>query len=284
LSKKIVFGTIISDSATVYDAPDFDAKPIAKLKKGQKIKVINKRHNLAFFKIELPNKKSGFLLDIDVNFQGKTPPPQGPLSPQVEDVVDSRVEDPFIDADSFEDSAKSDREMPGTSYEWERLIGVRSHYISFREKTMGRDRRDDLTAVGLVWRGPDWVNFAAYTDLGLSISNHPPDYYEKQLGYSPLGYAAWGYFIFTTASALSPRAQMIYGFGPFLRMSSWKLRANTNQGTQTFDAVDMKLGGLGSWGFAYRFKSLALRADFQFWWETTQYSSLALAIEVPFPK
>jgi hypothetical protein len=282
-SQKVILGTIISDVAIVYSAPDFDARPIAQLKKGQKIRVINKRQNIAFFKIQLPNKKTGYVLDIDVHFIGKTPLPKGPLSPQEEDVIDSST-DPFLDAESFQDSTKSEEEMPGINYEWERLLGVRNHFIAFREKTMGRDRRNNLSALGLVWRGPDWVDFAAYTDLGISVTTKPPDYYEKELGYTPSGYAAWGYLLFTTASALSPRAQMVYGFGPFLRVSSWRLLANTHQGVQAFDAVDVKLGGMGSWGVAYRFKPFAIRADFQFWWEVSQYSSLALAIEIPYPK
>lgn len=281
--KRVTQGTIISGSALIYQAPDFDAEPIAQLKKGQKVRVINRRYNMAFFKVELPSKKIGYVLDLDIDFEGKAPLPPGPLLDS-DPSKDSQILDPFLDASSYQGGPDASQNGHNENFEWERLFGLRNHLLSYREKTMGRERRENISAFGLVWRGPDWIDFAAYTDLGLSFTTQAPDFYTQSLGYKPSGFNSWGYMLFMTSSALSSRSQMVYGFGPFLRTSSWKLTANTVDGVRQFDVTDMKLGGMGSWGVAYRLKSFAVRADFQFWWETSQYTSLAIAVEVPFPK
>jgi len=282
LAKKVIAGRVITDVALVYTQPDFDSEPIAHLKKGAKLKVINKRYNVAFFKVELPTKKVGYMLDIDIAFAGKKEIPKGPLNDDQDDR--GTIDDLFLDAESYQKGSDSSSETNPNNFDWERLIGIRNHFISYREKTMGRERRSDLSSLGLVWRGPDWFDFASYTDAGLSLTTQAPDFYQSVLGTAPRGFIGWGYMLLMTSTALNSRTQMVYGFGPFLRGSSFQIAANTSSGVRNYDATDLKLGGMGSWGFAYRFKPFAIRADFQFWWEASQYTSLSLSIEVPFPK
>jgi hypothetical protein len=309
---KAVKGQIVTQGAILYEEPHFDSEPLVFLKKGTQVRVINKRLNLAFFKVQLPTKKKGYVVDLDVEFKGKKPPPRGPLFEKGQDSLDGENSDPFLDESQFQlgssspsdsnsnsnshsdsdsdSSSSSDSDFDsdsffsrtgGIPYEDEKLFGFRYYFMSYSEKTMGRHRRDDLSAWGFSWRGPDWVDFVSYVDTGFLFSSQPPSYYEKVLGFRPEGFVAWGYFNFMTSSALSERLQVVYGFGPFFRGSSWELQAQHSERVKTYQAIDVKIGGLASWGLAYRFKHVALRLDLQFWFEQVQYTSLGLGLEFP---
>lgn len=273
----VVKARVVTEGAMVYEAPSFDSEPLARLARDTQVLLINRREGLAFFRIRLADRRVGYITDLDVEFEGKRPPEGAPSQQS----VSPPPSDPFLDAAEYESGA-SELDSHNQSFEWERLVGIRSSWIAFKERTMGSEPRSDLQTLGVVWRGPGWIDFAAYADLGFLLTTQAPSYYGKTLGEDPRGWSGWTYLLFSTSSQLSSRAQMVYGFGPFLRTSQWRITAQSGSGPRSYDALDVKIGGMGSWGVAYRFKPFALRGDFQYWWEATQYSSLSLALEIPF--
>lgn len=263
-----VVATVVTDNAQVYSEPSFDADVIAELEKGIKLPLINKRLGLAFFKIQLPDKQIGYIVDLDVEFKGKKPPPR----------LKDEGEDPFLGSENFDPGASFDAQDKQSNFEWQKLVGLRTHYFAFKERTMGRERRDDFAAWGMVWRGPNLIDFMSYADVGFTLSGKAPGYYSVASGVDSIsGFNSWFYAIFSSASSISKRLQMVYGFGPFIRASMWDL--STSQ--RSYDIVDLRMGGVGSWGVAYHLPWLAIRIDFQYWVEKSQYSSMALSWEIP---
>lgn len=267
-AQKKVMALVVTDNAQVYSQPSFDADVVAELEKGIKLPLINKRLGLAFFKVQLPDKQIGYVVDLDVEFEGKKPPPKFKLAEQ----------DPFLESENFEEGSILNQLDQQTRYEWQKLMGLRTHYFAFKEYTMGRERRADFSTWGLVWRGPQWLDFISYADIGFAVSGEAPAYYTTQLqNHNINGFNSWIYAVFSNSNSMSKRLQMVYGFGPFVRASQWELPSRQ----RSYKAIDVRMGGLGSWGLAYHFPWMAWRLDFQYWIEKSQYSSVSFSWEVP---
>lgn len=274
---QVVQGEIVTEGAIFYSAPHFDSEVLSYLKKGTPVLVSNQRRGLAFFRVRLPNKKIGFVVDIDINFPGKKPP---------EGVIESSqtFSDPFLDSSEFEKSMESSQieEHKFIETDWEKRFGLRASSVAYKEKTMGREWRSDLSGFGFYLRGPELWNLAAYLDVGSTFSFQAPVYYERVLGFPAQGAMNWTYVSFSTTSALTPRFHLIYGFGPFLRLSYWDIEAQVLSQKQSYSALDIKFGALVSWGLVYRLQKLGFRFDFQYFWEASSYPQLSMGLEWPF--
>ncbi len=302
---------IVVDAATVYAEPHFDAEPVATLAKGRSVWVINKLQNMGFFLIRWGTapEERGFVTDLDIDFPGKMLPPSGPFK---EDEL-SETTDPFLDSlegegeeptqlsakkeqaasttspksKGLKKTASKKNALQGGSFDREdatawseeerRLWGLRLHSLNYQEKILGGTRREVLSALGFSWQGPGWLDWLGFVDLGLLVSPKAPRFWKEKLGHEPQGALFLAHAFVATSMSLSPRWSWHYGFGPLWKAQWWDLEAQTSSGVKEYPGAFQLVMGAGTLaGVAWNHHGGALRLDWQFWWEKTQYSSLSL--------
>ncbi|MCS6838556.1 MAG: hypothetical protein NZ480_06880 [Bdellovibrionaceae bacterium] len=282
-AKKIkpVMGTIITPETAVYEEPSFDSIVIESVQEKTKVFVWPKLLNHAFFRIKLPNGVIGYVTDLDIDFPGKPPIPKGPFA---KNPVNNNPLDPLevtnpSNADQF---GMNNSSQESETYEYSQLVGLRYFLIPYKEKTMQKERRSDLTAVALNFRGENWIDWAGFVDMGLLFSLGYPRHYREILGFEPRGgLLFWGYFLISTSSSISKKSQFNYGFGPFLKFQQLYIESKTTNNLPKFyEATDVKGGGTALFGISYRWRRLSFRFDWQYFWEVTQYSTLSGGIEL----
>ncbi len=292
-----VRANVFNDQAIVYKEPHFDADVVTSLKAGKKCILSKKLYNQAFYKIKWSKNKIGYIADTDVDFKNhwrhqssqknsldeNLNKNQKSKNQELGQALDTEAEqegaaDPFRNAEEFEGGADQSQ----SNYEWKRFLGFESSWVAFKEKTMGKELREDHNYFGLRWRGPEVVSWLSYVDTGFKYLGKAPQYYEKYLGYPASGYSFLAHFAMATSSSMGKKTQFFYGFGPFLRYSQWNVSQLVNSVEKSYQLTDVKMGAMVLFGLAYFFDPISIRGDFQFHWESTTYSSFALGLEWPY--
>jgi hypothetical protein len=89
-------------------------------------------------------------------------------------------------------------------------------------------------------------------------------------------------FLWTVDNPQGKDSMMFYGFGPMLKYSKWDLGVKVNNKVESYSASDISVGAVIDFGFAHRFGNMALRGEFQYYWEKVQYIGIGLALQFPF--
>ncbi len=253
--------------AHVFKEPNFDSDVLAVLSEGKIYPVSRQKVNKAFYRIRIRPGLVGYISDADVkplfSLPSQKPPPKS----------GSR-----IDAEKMPEKNKR-------SFQYIQYVGGQYSLINFKEDTMGVQRQDRRSFFGLKLSGPDLVVEGAFqTDVNFQFSNGAPSYYESLTGNSADGWIMLMDFRWQTYSPLGRDVLTFLGFGPMLRYSKFNVSltdAVTGRST-SYSLEDIAMGAVFNLGGALRLGSIALRGEFQYYWEKLQYLGGGLSLQFAF--
>ncbi len=259
---KVYKAKVITESALVYKAADFDSPVLGALPAGREYEV-SQRSFGPFHRIRV-GKKIGYIADNDIQ----------PLNFVFGNQVGS--------AKKKKPSPK-DPEKKKRPFALSRFVGPSIATINFTESTMGRKLSDSETFFGVKMSGTDvLVEGEATTEINLMFFYGAPDYYAKLTGQAASGWTFLSDFQFHTVSTLSPIMLGFFGFGPMFRFSKFDLAVKDGSVTNHYLASDMVLGAAFSAGIAVRLGGIALRSEAKYYWEKNQYSGIGASLQFEF--
>jgi hypothetical protein len=262
---KVYKGKVLTESALVYKAADFDSAVLGTVSAGVEYE-ISRRAFGPFHRIRI-GKKIGYIADNDIQ----------PIGFSFENAASGNAGGKSKKAD------KKEPEKRKRSFALSRYVGPAFASINFTESTMGRKLSESEIFYGLKMSGTDvLVSGDATTEINLMFYYGAPGYYERFTGQAATGWNFLSDFQFHTVSTLSPIMLGFYGFGPMFRFSKFELAVKDGAVVNRYMASEMILGAAFSGGIAIRLGSVALRSEFKYYWEKTQYSGINAALQFEF--
>ena len=240
-------GTVLNDGAIVYQAPSFDAPVLGYLKAGNSYFISTKLFEGAFYKILVKKVVMGYIADTDISTDRKT--------------VKAMNEQRTQEKKEFE----AETAGPQKPFSMSQFGGLGFRNLSYRERTMGGMKKANVPLIGMTLFGPGMIGLE--TQFNLLMSSGAPDYYEKITGKQSSGFLLITDLTFETVFPQSPNVMTNIGFGPMLRYNKY----NVQIGTQPYSLEDAAVGFVIGCGGAVRMGKVALRADFKYHHEATQY-------------
>ncbi len=244
-------GTVTAEETYVYLNPDFDAQIIATIYRGDTFDMSNKPQG-PFYKIRLKDKRLGWVSSIDikqgiVEVKAKKTERKGPL-------------------ESHKEEVKAQQNFGLQRYQG---FFVQSH--DWKEKTLGKTRKDRLSFYGWNWTGFDTlVEGPFYIDTRVLFTFEVPDYYKKVTGLSASGWIVKAQTAFTSSNPIGENLLYHYGLGLTSTFSHFEASVLKN-GVKTKSSLeDLTVGAVIPIGLSYRVGSFSLQAFFQYYMEKTQ--------------
>lgn len=262
-------GKIVSDEAQIYEQADFDSVVIAILPGGGTYDISKGLTNGAFYKIRFTEPgqpaKLGYIADSDIRPLFKTNNPN----------QKSASNNPKKKSSSKEPRRKK-------SFENTRYIGPQYAMVDFQEETMGAKPHENLGFVGMKISGPNvLLEGLIPMDLNLLFYSGAPSYYQKATGNGASGFIFLGNILLQTYWPLGPNALTYFGFGPMMKYSKFdvELRNSTTGKNQPFSLEDISVGATFDAGIGLRAGPVALRVDYQYFWEKQAYGGFSAAVQ-----
>lgn len=251
-------GTVTADETFVYLNPDFDAQIIATLYRGDTFDMSNKPQG-PFYKVRLKDKRLGWVSSIDIK-------------PGVVEVTEKKVERkaPPLESHTDEVNAKN-------NFGYQRYQGFFVQALDWKEKTLGKTRKDRLNFYGWNWTGFDTlVEGPFYIDTRVLFTFEVPDYYKKVTGFGASGWVVKAQTSFTSANPIGENFLYHYGMGLTSTFSHFEASVLKN-GTRTKSSLDdLTVGAVIPIGISYRLGLFSLQAFFQYYLEKTQTTGASL--------
>lgn len=251
--------------AAVYQYPNFDSKILDYLKAGTKVLAsLKSRQGIggfgAFYKVKLPNKKVGWMTDVDILPKYKAKP---------------GIKDPAKEVNPDFEDAKSIMENAGREPAYfEKYVGAQVGMVQFAEKFEGRTLSSDVLTFGLRGRGPGLLFDGPPLDASLSFSIEAPSYYDEFASGEATGFFVMGDLLFPFPFITDDNFSLTLGVGPMFAYTRFNVPVRTSE----FDSQDLRLGFVGSLGVQYRIKKISLMLDAKYNYETVQYFSATFGL------
>ena len=157
-------GTVVAEEAYIYLKPDFDANVIATAKRGETFQMSNKPQG-PFYKIKMKNQSLGWISSVDIK----------PGAINTRALIKKEKEENKKPLDSHTAEQKSFRNFGILRYQ-----GFFVQSMDWKEKTLGKTRKEKLLFYGWNWTGFDTlVEGPFYLDSRIMGSFQAPEYYEK---------------------------------------------------------------------------------------------------------
>jgi hypothetical protein len=256
-------GTVISEEAFIYLNSDFDAPVIATLKRGESFQMSNKPVG-PFYKIRMKNNQLGWVSSIDVK-AGKV---------DLKSEIRKEKEDRNKPLDSHVDEQKALK-----TYAILRHQGFFVQSSDWKEKTLGKTRKDNLLFYGWNWTGFNTlVDGPFYLDSRLMATFGAPGYYKKVTGVAAEGFILRAQASFVSANPIGENCLFHYGFGAsttYSRIKAGVLEAGVKN---SFTMEDLNMGIVIPMGLSYRIGPVSTQFFFQYYIEKTQTVGLSLGI------
>lgn len=267
---KVYKARILVEGALVYQKADFDSAILGTLKEKQVFEVSFKSFS-GFHRIRVGNK-IGYIIESDLEplnfeFEGQKKLKSGSKK------------------NKSSKNKKAERSEPRKKrpFALSRFVGPAIATINFTENTMGSKLSESETFFGVKLSGTDvLIEGDIDTEINLMFRYGAPGYYDTFTGQSASGWNLITDFQLQHVSTLSPIAIGYFGFGPMFRFSKFDVALKDSGVTTAYSATDMVLGAAFSLGMGFRAGAVALRSEFKYYWEKTQYSGLTAAMQFEF--
>lgn len=280
------------DSAMVYDAPSFDGAVISYLPAGQKIRVSLKTFASdlgQFYKTVLPNKKIGYITDIDVQTIKSKKKPTKKTSEDDEKDDEARNEarneaqeraeekkQKALEAREERAEAARDRERdanrpPVAMTEW---IGPYIASWGLKEKISGIKAEERITVFGAKYTSPKLLP-GTILDLNLGFSFGAPSYYEQISTAKPKGYIVLIDAEFLSPMVVAPNSFGYFGLGPLINYTAVRI---TSANTPT-DSNDLRMGLALTLGYSHRLGPVLGKLEGKYIIEKTQQVVFVLSVQ-----
>lgn len=270
-------GRVVTPSATVYGTPDFDGEVIGRVKAGSNW-VISRKVYGAFYQVRLPGNRVGYVTDADIRPLSLLPKANAPAGARA-----AKPNEPASEASQApEEGARiaADRgSKVRKTFDEQDFQGVSLLGLRYRESTMGLTPTDNMMLIGFKSTGADNLAEGLPTELNIQFSPSAPKYYEQATGRSSEGFLFLLDAMAISPSLHGPDTMTFFGFGPMFRFSKYGVTLPVGGKDEFYSLEDMTIGMKFNYGISRRFGSSALRLDFQYYWEKTQYYGLSLAFQ-----
>ena len=267
-------GKTINEEAQVYEKADFDSTIIATLPADETFDISKALVNGAFYKIRIspPGEPSrlGFIADTDIKPLFKTAK-----------AAESKAVGEEPEKNDRKKSAKKRPPRKKKSFENTRYVGPVFALIDFQEDTMGQKLHENLGFVGLKVSGPNVLLEGVPIDVNLLFYSGAPSYYKKATGNSASGFIFMGNILMQTYWPIGPNALTYFGFGPMMKYSKFdvELFDTTTSKNQPFSLEDISVGASFDVGLGFRAGPVALRVDYQYFWEKQMYGGFSGSLQ-----
>ncbi len=284
------------DSAMVYDVPSFDGAVISYLPAGQKIRVSLKTFATdlgQFYKTVLPNKKVGYITDIDVQpIKSKKKSSKKAADDDsddnddnddaAKDARDAKEEDikekkeKAVEAREEREEAARDRErdanrLPVALSDW---VGPYIASWGLKEKISGIKAEERITVFGAKYTSAKLLP-GTILDLNLGFSFGAPSYYEQLSTAKPKGYIVLIDAEFLSPMIVAPNSFGYFGLGPLINYTSIRI---TSVNTPT-DSNDLRLGLALTLGYSHRLGPVLGKLEGKYIIEKTQQTVFVLSVQ-----
>ncbi len=259
---------ILVEGALVYQKADYDSAVLGTLKEKQVFEVSLKSFS-GFHRIRV-GSKIGYIVESDLE----------PINFEFESQKKSKAA-----AKNKKSKKQAERDQPRRKrpFALSRFVGPAIAMINFTENTMGSKLSESEIFYGVKLSGTDvLIEGDIDTEINLMFRYGAPGYYQTFTGQSASGWNLITDFQLQNVSTLSPIAIGFFGFGPMFRFSKFDVALKDSGVTTAYSATDMVLGAAFSLGLGVRTGAVALRSEFKYYWEKTQYSGLTAALQFDF--
>lgn len=255
-------GTVLVEETYVYLNPDFDAQVIATAKRGETFQMSDKTSG-PFYKVRMKDKRLGWISSVDIQ--------PGTASVRVE----IKKEKPL--------QSHVDEQKAKMTFAILRYQGFFLQSLDWKEKTLGKTRKDNLQFYGWNWTGFDTlVEGPFYIDTRAMIAVQPPDYYEKVTGVKASGWILKAQTSFISANPVGENFLFHYGMGLTSTFSHFKLGVLVLGNKKNSTAEDLTIGVVVPLGFSYRLGPVSTQVFYQYYLEKIQTAGYSLGINWAF--
>lgn len=260
---QMIKAEIVGEFPYVYAQPDFDAPVITTLKVGALYTVSRQQYTQGFRRIQLPNKRFGFISSSEIRIGGhSSASPVGVKSLPKKSLAENKE-------DSTKETPKKFKHIAMSRF---RGLILENQY--YTESTMSKLRSEMLGFIGFRVVGFNTM-FSGQTSTDAAILFHfgSPKYYEKITGIATDGWILNAHFTFDTLIPISHSVIASYGFGPMFKYSHFQagLKSSSGSGINDYVLDDMTLGVLFRVGAGFRWNIVSIRADIKYFIESQRY-------------
>lgn len=264
LETQVQKGRVVVDDAAVYEFPDFDSEVLGSLKRGTTW-TISKRVFGAFYQVRLPKNRIGYVTDADVRSLADLKRLQNKKAGDAQSRAETRPE------------GEPEKGKRPSRFEDQNFQGISVLGLRYREETMGLRPTDLMTLLGVKFTGSDVVIEGLATELNVQVSLAPPQYYEQATSRSAEGFLFILDSLLLNTTPHGPNTMTFWGFGPMFRFSKFSVTLPVNGRDEFYSLEDMAIGAKFNLGLAQRFDRVAVRVDFQYYWEKLHYYGLSVS-------
>lgn len=283
------------DSAMVYDVPSFDGAVISYLPAGQKVRISLKTYATdlgQFYKMVLPNKKVGYITDIDVqpikskkkksskkedddDEKDDSDNSKDDAARQREDEKKEKKEKAQEQREEREEAAR-DRErdanrLPVALSEW---VGPYLASWGLKEKISGIKAEERITVFGVKYTSSKLLP-GTILDLNLGFKFGAPSYYQQISTDKPKGYIVLIDAEFLSPMIIAPNSFGYFGLGPLINYTAIRI---TSANTPT-DSNDLRLGLALTLGYSHRLGPVLGKLEGKYIIEKTQQTVFVLSVQ-----
>jgi hypothetical protein len=248
---------IIGEYVEVYAEADFDSEVIDEVYQNEVYQVSDKNIG-PFYKIKLKSGKIGYIVDYQLNIEGR-----GPLKPQDLDELE------FLEQKKVLEMGRKSGTIPDAEEEsvfGKPIAGPVLQFTNFHEKTMGAEQVDDLVAIGY-----KSVAVFAWSTL---VTFTTPKYYTKPAGNSAKGLKLWADFGFSNTVAQLPTSDIRFAGTLFTQMSSIQVQTTTSN----YDLQDITIGLAAEMAWTKKFDGFSTDIFLKYYFDKSNYAGLGFAL------
>jgi hypothetical protein len=260
-------GTITADETYIYLKPDFDAVVMATAKRGATFQMSQKPVG-PFYKVRLKNNQYGWISSVDIT------PGKVDTKAQLKKEKDLR-EQPL--------QSHLEDEKAANTFGLLRYQGFFVQSQDWREKTLGKTRKDKLLFFGWNWTGFDTlIKGPFYLDSRILVSLEAPAYYKKITGVETQGWILKAQTSLLSAYPYGENFLIHYGIGFVPTFSHFETGIVVSGIKKSFTSEELSIGAVVPIGFSYRIGPVSSQVFLQYYFERIQTAGLSFGLNWAF--
>lgn len=255
VSSAVQKAKIISSEVEIYTDSDFDSEILTTVHEGEVYLISDKTYG-PFYKIKLKNGKIGYIVDYEVDIEGK-----------------GRIKEKDLDLLMLErmsrDQKKMDKDIEEQTEEAQ-LFGVpyagpTLQLINFHENTLGGDQVDDLVALG----------YKSISDMTWSVLGafKIPKYYIEKTGGTAKGAKLWGDVGVSSQIINFKRSGIRFAGSLFAQVSIIQLETPSRK----YDLHDVTVGIALETGWLFKINKKAVEFYLKYFFDKTNYAGFGFS-------
>ena len=247
---------IVGDAVEIYSEADFDSPVIDEVYKDESYKISSKIYG-PFYRIKLKSGKVGYIVDYELNINGKGPFVEKDLD-EMELKGAMEAQPPPLNDEQAE---AEDQEVFGKNYS-----GFVLQLYNYHEDTMGSVQVDELVAIG----------YKSIKTLSWSVvgTTQIPKYYTDPPGNSAKGLKLWADVGFSNEIGQFTSAALRFSGNIFTHISVIQL----NTPARNYDLQDITAGINLEVGLIKKFHSFATDLSIKYYFDKSNYAAVGVGV------